>query len=121
MHLVNRATILHVVRPIVYIVVWAYEADSSHPVPGFLGPGGVGGIASVAGEAGGELEIGGICDGGFVVEALIFGVKLPFEAASALGGVPAAGYVVEDVGGEGDPRRRGRWGGEVVFGGSHGG
>lgn len=121
MHLVNRAAILHVVRPIVYIVVWAYEADSSHPIPGFLGPSGVGGFASVAGKAGGELEVGGIRDGGFVVEAFVFGVKLPFEAASALGGVPAAGYIFEDVGGERDPRRRGRRGGEVVFGGSHGG
>ncbi len=110
------------VAAIVDVVVLVDVADTLHPVPRLVDPLGVGVVAGVAGQAGGDVEEDAVGNGVFVVVAAVGALDLPAHAAVAVGHLPAGHLGVEDGLGEGEPL--GLVGGrvrEVDLGGEQGG
>ena len=95
------------------------QVHAAAPQEDFRRPVGVALVAGGAEEARAQLEEERVGDGGFVVVAVGAGGDFPFQAAAAGGRVPAGDHFAVDVLRDGQPG--GPAGGEVVFGGGHGG
>ena len=95
-----------------------YETDAFAPAVGSGSPGGIGIVACITCETGGELEEGAVGHGVFVIVACVLVEDLPFQTPGARGQIPAPDLGVPECFDEGKPFGTG--GGVVVFEGGHG-
>ena len=102
--IIDLGAIDQIVGAVVDVEARVNQPDGGHPVPLFLRPVRVGAVAGVPSQTGSELEEPAVGDGGLVVVAGVGSDPLPFQAASALGVVPAPGKIVKHAFGEDDPR-----------------